>query len=294
MADTPRAPSALLRGGMNAAVGLARVLGPARYGVADAIAMSVYALDPERRRHAQQNHRRLAPHIDDREARRRARRSFREYGRTTADFFWANGMDDAQVRRRSVVRGMEHVLEARLQGRGGVLTMSHYGNWDMGALAAVAREVPVTTVMAPLGPRPFTDLVMWARRRNQLEVHSPQNSARALLRALRQNRCVGLMSDIPGAGPTVDVEYCGGPVPFSTVPAWLAQRTGAPLLPADCTRHRGGLFEVVIHPPVEVAAGDDERAVMQRVARVLERAVRERPAQWYPFGEVYTEAPPER
>jgi lauroyl/myristoyl acyltransferase len=150
--------------------------------------------------------------------------------------------------------------------------------------------VPVTTVMAPLGPQPFTDLVLWARRRNQLDVHTPRHAARALLRALRQNRCVGLMSDIPGAGPTVDVEYCGGLVPFSTVPAWLALRTGAPLLPADCTRHRGGVFEVVIHPPVEILAGDGEREIMQRVARVLERAVRDRPAQWYPFGEVYSPA----
>jgi KDO2-lipid IV(A) lauroyltransferase len=284
----PPRPSPALRGGWHAVVGLARVLGPARYAVADGLGMSVYALDSRRRRNAQRNHRRLDPGIDEREARRRARRSFREYGRTTADFFWANGMDDAQVRRRSTVHGMERVLEARMQGRGGVITMSHYGNWDMGALAAIAREVPLTTVMAPLGPKPFTDVVQWARQRNQLEVHTPQNAARALLRALGQNRCVGLMSDIPGAGPTVDVEYCGGPVPFSTVPAWLAMRTGAPLLPADCTRHRGGHFEVVIHDPVDVGEGDSERDVMQRVARVLERAVRRRPAQWYPFGEVYS------
>jgi KDO2-lipid IV(A) lauroyltransferase len=283
----PSLPNPALRGGWHALVGLSRALGPARYTVADGIAMTVYALDPRRRHNAQRNHRRLDPHIDLRESRRRARRSFREYGRTTADFFWANGMDDAQVRRRSVVRGMEHVTAAREQGRGGVITMSHYGNWDMGALAAIARDTPLTTVMAPLGPPSFTDLVLWARQRNQLEVHTPQNAARALLRALKRNRLVGLMSDIPGAGPTVDVEYCGGLVPFSTVPAWLALRTGAPLLPAYCTRHPHGLFEIVIHPAVEVEQGDDEHALMQRVAAVLESAVRERPGQWYPFGEVY-------
>lgn len=283
-------PSPALRAGWQAVCGLARVLGPARYGIADGISMSVYALDARRRRNAQRNHRVLTPGIDDREARRRARRSFREYGRTTADFFWANGMDDRQVRRRSEVRGIEHVHAARMQGSGAVIALSHYGNWDMGALAAVAREVPLTTVMAPLGPQAFTDLVRWARQRNQLEVHTPQNAARSLLRALRQNRCVGLMSDIPGAGPTVDVDYCGGAVPFSTVPAWLAMRTGAPLLPADCTRRRWR-FEVVIHPPVEIREGDGEREVMQRVAAVLERAVRERPEQWYPFGEVYSDVP---
>jgi lauroyl/myristoyl acyltransferase len=288
----PSPPNAALRGGWHAVVGLSRALGPARYAVADGIAMAVYALDPRRRGNAQRNHRRLDPGIDLRESRRRARRSFREYGRTTADFFWANGMSDATVRRRSIVHGMEHVTAAREQGRGGVITMGHYGNWDMGALAAIARDVPLTTVMAPLGPPPFTELVLWARQRNQIEVHTPQNAARALLRALKRNRLVGLMSDIPGAGPTVDVDYCGGPVPFSTVPAWLALRTGAPLLPAHCTRHSRAVFEIVIHPAVEVREGDDERAIMQRVAAVLEAAVRQRPGQWYPFGQVYADAAP--
>jgi KDO2-lipid IV(A) lauroyltransferase len=90
----------------------------------------------------------------------------------------------------------------------------------------------------------------------------------------------------------VDVEYCGGSVPFSTVPAWLALRTGAPLLPAHCTRHPRGVFEIVIHPAVEVAEGDGERAIMQRVAAVLEEVVRQRPGQWYPFGEVYAAVEP--
>ena len=290
MADASRPPNAVLRGGLRAVVGLARGLGPARYPVADGVAMCVYALDPGRRRRAAANHRRLDPAIDQREARRRARRSFREYGRTTADFIWANGMDDATVRRHSVVHGLEHLRAARDAGRGGVITLSHFGNWDMAAHAAIAMDMPVTTVMAPLGPQRFSDLVLWARQRNQLEVFTPHNAARALLRALRANRCVGLMCDIPGAGPTVDVDYCGGPVPFSSVPAWLAMRTGAPLLPADCTRHQDGLYEIVIHAPVPVRDGDDERAVMQRVAGVLERAVLRRPTQWYPFGPVYADA----
>jgi KDO2-lipid IV(A) lauroyltransferase len=279
-----------MRGGLHVAVGLARALGPLRYPVADGIAMCVYAADPGRRHRAARNHRRLDPHIDEREARRRARRSFREYGRTTADFIWANGMDDATIRRHSVVHGMEHIRAARDAGRGGVITLSHFGNWDMAANAAIALDTPLTTVMAPLGPDAFTDLVLWARQRNQLEVHTPRNAARSLLRALRANRCVGILCDIPGAGPTVDVDYCGGPVPFSSVPAWLALRTGAPLLPADCTRHQDGRYEIVIHPPVPVGEGDDEQAVMQRVARVLEPAVLARPEQWYPFGAVYSDA----
>src|SRR5258708_33002566 len=119
---------------------------------------------------------------------------------------------------------MEPAGAAGEGGGGGGIPLSHLGNGDRAAHAAAAMATPVTTVMAPLGPQRFTDLVLWARQRNHLEVYTPRNAARALLRALQANRCVGVMSDIPGAGPTVDVDYCGGPAPFSSVPRWLAMR----------------------------------------------------------------------
>jgi KDO2-lipid IV(A) lauroyltransferase len=148
----------------------------------------------------------------------------------------------------------------------------------------------VTTVMAPFGPPSLTDLVMWARRREQFEVYSLENAARGLLRGLRRNRCVALLCDVPGGGPTVTVDYCGGPAAFSAVPAWLALRTGAPLFPVEC-RREGGSFVAEAHPSVAVAAGDTEAAIMQRVATVLEAAVRRWPEQWYPFGEVWAPQP---
>ena len=288
MTDRPR-PSVFWRGGLHAAVGVARALGPLRYPVADGIAMCVYAAQPSRRRRAALNHRRADPSLSHRESRRRARRSFREYGRTTADFIWANGLDDATVLRHVEVEGMDLLHAARASGTGAVATLSHFGNWDMGANAALAVGLPLTTVMAPLGPPSFTDLVAWARERNRLEVFTPRNALRGLLRALRANRVVALLCDIPEEGPTVTVEYCGGPVPFSAVPAWLALRTGAPLFPVECVRLRDGRYRVVAHPAVPVRSGDDAQTVMQRVARALEPAVRSQPAQWYPFGAVYAD-----
>ncbi len=236
------------------------------------------------------NHRRSDPGIDEREARRRARRSYREYGRTIADFLWALQLDSARVSRHTRIVGASNVLSLHEQGRGGILVLGHYGSWDMAANVAVAYGVGLTTVMAPVGPPAITDLVLWAREGNQLEVFTPESAARGLLRALRRGRFVCLLCDIPGGGPTVVVDYCGGPVVFTAAPAWLARVSGAPLLPAVCRRVEGG-YELEIHPPMTVERGEDEAAVMQRVASTLEVAVRRHPEQWYPFGEVYADRP---
>ena len=235
------------------------------------------------------NHQRLAPGIDAREARRRGQRSYREYGRTIADFLWAIDLDAARVSRHTRVEGAAHVRALQAEGRGGIVVLSHFGNWDMGANAAVNLGVPLTTVMAPFGPPAITELVVWARRSNMLEVFTPENAARGLIRALRRGRFVCLLCDIPGAGPTVTVDYCGGPVLFTAVPAWLARVTGAPMLPV-VSRRDGSGYAMEIHPPITVERTGDDTAAMQRVAAVLEPVVRRHPEQWYPFGEVYADA----
>lgn len=279
----------MLRGTLRGLAALSRVLGPARYLVADATGLALYAVQPDRRRRTASNHRRSAPDIDEREARRRARGSFREYARTVSDFLYGVGLDDARATRSAELSGLEHIRAGLERGGGVILTLGHFGNWDMAGKLALGSGLQVTTVMAPFGPPVVTDLVMWARQRNQVEVYSPEKAARGLLSALRRNRCVALLSDVPGAGPTVVVDYCGGPVAFSAVPAWLAMRTGAPLLPAEC-RREGRRYVAQVHPPVTVEPGDSEAAVMQRVATTLEAAVRRRPEQWYPFGEVWAAA----
>jgi lauroyl/myristoyl acyltransferase len=245
---------------------------------------------PSRRRRVEANHRRLAPEIDAREARRRGRRSYREYGRTIVDFLWAIGLDGVTVARTSRVAGLHHVRALQAEGRGAILALSHFGSWDMAANVALGLGIPLTTVMAPFGPRAITDLVVWARRSNELEVFTADSAARGLIRAVRRGRFVCLLCDIPGAGPTVTVRYCGGPVAFTAAPAWLARVTGAPLIPVDCRRDGRG-YAIEVHPPITAERTEDDAAVMQRVASALEPTVRRNPGQWYPFGRVYTDAP---
>ena len=277
-------PPLPLRAGLEAATAATRALGRGRYLLADALGMASYAALPARRRAAIDNHRRLEPAIDAAEARRRARASFRGFARTGIDFLWACGMDDDEVRRNTGFVGGYDTTHAALDAdRGGVLALTHFGNWDMAAnIAYSVVELPLTTVMATTGPRAITDLVVWARRRNHLEVYPVEQAARGLLRALRRNRMVAILSDVPAAGPTVVVDYCGGPAVFSPVPAWLALRTGAPLFPTACWR-AGNRYDIHAMGPLEIRPGDDEQSVMQRLAATVETVVRRFPDQWYPF-----------
>lgn len=259
-----------------------RAMGPLRAPASRVAGAIWFASHPAADRvRAAANHRRLQPHLTRAQAMKLARRSHEEYARMMADSIWADPMSPAQIRRVVEIRGEQHLLAGR---GGGVLVVAHFGNWDMAASAALALGLRLATVMAPVGSATVTGMVAMSRERKGFELFTPQQAARGLVRAIRGHRMAALMVDVPEAGPTVVVPFCGGAVRFSAVPARLAAATRVPIIPVACWREDGG-WVLDIHAPVE--ASGDETAVMSRVAAVIEPAVRAHPEQWYPFHEVY-------
>lgn len=279
-------PPRSLRAGLWVASLVLRALGPERYALADLIGTCAYLVSPRSRRRCAANHRRLDPALGPRDARRRALASFRNYARTSVDFVWQYGLPAHQMHRHFRAYGLEHAYRALDEHGGGVFALAHFGSWDVAAGCALASGLRITTVMAPVGPDIVTRIAAWARRRQDMEVLVSSRAARALIRAVRRGRFAAILSDIPERGDTAVVAFCGGRVAFSTAAAWIGRVARVPVMPVECWRI-GGLYRLVVHPPVLVEPGESDTEVMQRVAAVLEVAVRRAPEWWYPFGDVY-------
>jgi len=283
----PERPHATLatRAGLRTITTAVRLLGPLRDPVASAIGAMWYLKQPARvRERAARNHRRLAPNLRPAQARRLARVSYRSYVRMIFDGIWADPLPVRAVRDIVHVDGAERVATGT-----GILITSHFGNWDIGASGAMSLGLRMTTVMAPIGSRALTAMVALSRARKGFELYTPEQAARGLIRGLRNGRWVGLMADVPEAGPTVVVPFCGGRVRVSAVPARLAAATGAAIVPTACWKE-GRRWNLRIHAAITVGRHDDEADVMSRVVAVLEPEIRRHQEQWYPFHEVYEDA----
>jgi lauroyl/myristoyl acyltransferase len=279
-------PPRSLRAGLWCASLILRSLGSGRYALADLIGTCNFVASPGTQRRCIANHRRLDPGLSRRDARRRALASFRNYVRTSVDFIWQYGVPAHQMHRYFRAYGLEHAYRALEEHGGGVFALAHFGSWDVAAGCGLASGLRVTTVMAPVGPDLVTRIAAWARRHQDMEVLVSSHAARGLIRAVRHGRFAAILSDIPERGDTAVVNFCGGPVAFSTAAAWLGRVTNVPVMPVECWR-TGGLYRLVVHPPVVVEPGESDAEAMQRVAAALEVAVRQAPEWWYPFGKVY-------
>ena len=91
-----------------------------------------------------------------------------------------------------------------------------------------------------------------------------------MLRALRDNRIVCLLSDRDLEGDGVEVEFFGERTTLPGGPATLALRTGAPLVPAAVYFRPGRDHRGVVRPPIEV----ERRAGCARTSRASPRRSR--------------------
>jgi len=196
----------------------------------------------------------------------------------------ARGIRDA-VR----IEGKENLAGALEQGKGVIAVSAHLGNFAIvcgrltaegykySAVAQQANDMRVT--------RYFSDI--WRKQGMDIIPSSSVGAARSSLKALRENRVLGLYVDQNRAHDGIFVDFFGRPAATTPGPALLAARTGAPIVPLFITRQPDGSHTITIHPPLGMqATGNDREDILantRKITGVVEEQIRKYPAQWWWF-----------
>ena len=176
--------------------------------------------------------------------------------------------------------GMEYVEEALRQGRGVLFATAHLGNWELSAYAHALLAAPMDVVVRPLD-NPLIDALIERRRcLSGNRTIGKKEYARAILKALAENRAVGILVDQNAAADTgVFVDFFGMKACAGVGFAKLAARSGAAVIPGWAVWEEAEQRYVLrFRPPVEMT-GDAARDT-QAVESELERAIRRYPDQW--------------
>ncbi|MCX7993657.1 MAG: lysophospholipid acyltransferase family protein [Fimbriimonadales bacterium] len=246
------------------------------------LGLLAYALSRRYRRVAIRNLQRAFPDWSPAQARATARRVFRNFGVSMAEFFKAPSMTRAQIEQRLTVVGLEHLDAALREGKGVLLITGHFGNWELMARYLCMLGYPIAVIARDADDRGTTELITMLRERSGYRVFPRGNAARLVLKALRANEVVGILPD-QNAGD-VFVEFFGQKAGSVAGPAVFHLRTGAPLVPLFNVRLPGDYHRVEILPPMRFEPTGDAQADTQRVMQalhdVLENYVRRYPDQW--------------
>jgi KDO2-lipid IV(A) lauroyltransferase len=241
-----------------------------------------YALSRRYRCVAIENLRRAFPDWTPRQVKATARRVFRNFGVSLAEFLKAPSMSQAEIERILTVVGLEHLDAAFAEGKGVLLITGHFGNWELMARYICMLGYPVAVIARDADDPGTTALITMLRERSGYRVFPRGNAARLVLKALRANEAVGILPD-QNAGD-VFVEFFGQKAGSVAGPAVFHLRTGAPLVPLFNVRLPDDRHRVEILPPMRFEPSGDAQADYQRIMQalhdVLEDYVRRYPDQW--------------
>ncbi len=224
------------------------------------------------------NLRRALPLSQD-EAKVMARRVFRHFVLTELEFL-KMGTAPAEAIAKVRVRGLDAAKAAWKRYGKLVFVTGHMGNFELMG-ARLAQEFPLWVVARPQSPASW-QFIKLIRERVGMGVLSKFGSVREALRILRRGGVVGILADQHAGGRegALVVPFFGRPASVFKTPAFLAARTGAPIVFGYDVRLPDGKHEVVLLEPKEVREEGVEDATIW-ICQQLERAILRAPDQWW-------------
>jgi Kdo2-lipid IVA lauroyltransferase/acyltransferase len=259
--------------------------GMARSMAAVGVRLLLLAL-PKLKKTAEFNLRLAFPEWTDAQRRSTLEKMTRNLGWMAAEFARMPSYTKENIESVVVLDGHENFLAGHSRGKGVLYLTGHIGAWELSSFAHALYGFPLHYMARPLDNKPLDAMVNQYRGLSGNKPIFKNESARVMLRILKEAGTVGILADqntMPGEG--VFVDFFGTPACTTTGIARVALHTDAAVVPGYAYWDENlRKYRLRFEPPVElVRTGDGERDIVentQRFAKVIEEIVRKYPEQW--------------
>lgn len=255
------------------------------YKVADLLGAVAFALlGRERRRTLEHLEVAFGKEKSPQEIRRIGRRLFQHLGRSLIELIHFPKINASNIDRWVTLRGREKLEEVLKKGKGGIILVSHLGNWELLGATLQLKGYGGKAVVRRLREESYDRLLNQLRRQKGIEVVYRDESPRKLLQPLRENRFLGILADQDVDSVSgVFVDFFGKEAYTPTAPVQFAIAAGCPIIPCFIVRENGRHLLTVEDPIEIVSTGDKARDLLEntrRWSRLTESYIRRYPDQW--------------
>jgi predicted RND superfamily exporter protein len=222
---------------------------------------------------------------------RNARKVYREFGQTIADYFYIGSRPRGKAAK--IIRenqGKNYLRAAYQQGKGGIIITAHFGLFELGGLFTAEQRIPVTVLTFPEPSHALTQWRAQFRRKwgvDTITIGTDPFAFLPIADRLREGHFIAALIDRPHSSESVPVRFPYGMTLFSSGILLLAAHSGAPVLPATMVRHADGHYQAHIFPPIEIKSRGSRTETLQfysqQIADILIPTLCDYPEQWYQF-----------
>ena len=175
--------------------------------------------------------------------------------------------------------GLEALEKARAAGRPVLLATAHFGNYDAARAALIARGHEMGALYRRMANPYFNEHYVAAMKSTgEPMFEQGKRGMVELVRHLKKGGIAAIVTDLYAQGGE-PIDFFGKPAVTSTVPAELALKFGAALIPVYAVRQENGLdFEIIMNGEVPAS---DPLTMTKALTADLESIVRKHTGQWF-------------
>jgi KDO2-lipid IV(A) lauroyltransferase len=173
--------------------------------------------------------------------------------------------------------GLEHLQQAKQQGKGGLLLAFHLTSLEIGG-CLLGKQFPIAALYRRNEHSYIESMMTQGRRRF---VHPiPRENTREMVRWIKNNGFVWYAADQDyGRRQSIFVPFFNIPTATITATTRFVKLTGAPVIPMTQERIAGHKVRVRLHPPLK-DMGRDERQDALTINQFLENYLKQHPTEY--------------
>lgn len=213
-----------------------------------------------------------------------AKASYRAFGQNFIEIFLIPKIDKKYVNKYVLQHGFESIQSGLERGKGVILLGVHAGNWEFAN--SICSALGVGFMMFVRGQRfpRMNKLLNSYRMQKGMEVIDRDNGARSLVRALKDNKIIGMTMD-QGGRDGLGVDFFGKEASVASGAVKLALRYDAALVLGFPTRIKGPYVRAFFEPNALLKrSGDFEKDLrdnLQTIIKRFENYIRQYPQEYF-------------
>ena len=258
------------------------------YPIGIAGGLLVHRFDTRHTRIGMRNLEIAFPEHTDAERRQILRASYKNLGRTGAEYIRLGGFFYRRLARRVTYNRLDiwNQLAQRHPGKGILVLTAHYGNFELLGPGHALHGFQISLVHHTQRFLAGDALLCFARERAGVKILRKHAAARAVLKELRQGNLVGIPFDQNAKrSEAIFVPFFSEIAATSSGLARLVAHSGAPVVPAFIVRQpdqRSHRIEIFDEIPIQRSAdsGADIAENTRRFVKAIEDVVRRYPEQF--------------
>jgi len=185
--------------------------------------------------------------------------------------------------------GMDIIKRLIAEGKKIVFVTAHYGNWEVLSKAlAVGTGLKMVAVGRELDSKAMDEVIKKSRERFGTELISKHGAMRKLVKALKEDKAVGILVDQNTAEDEgLLVKFFGKEARQTPVASVLARRFEAAIVPVFCEYAELDRYRLSFYEPIYCQTTDDVDADIfactQAQSDAIETQIRKSPNEWFWF-----------